>query len=103
MALHELATNAAKYGALSNDIGSVEIQWETGNNDDGLEFFTMSWSEEGGPCVVEPARRGFGSTIIQSALQASVRGTVDLHYVPSGLQFKLIAALPAIAVRDPKP
>lgn len=103
MALHELATNAAKYGALSNDGGSVDIKWETAEFEDGLEFFTMSWSEQGGPCVAEPARRGFGSTIIQSALQSSVRGKVDLHFDPSGLKFKLTAALPSIAERDAGP
>lgn len=100
MALHELATNAAKYGALSNNVGTVVIKWETAANEEGLEFFTMTWSELDGPCVAEPARRGFGSTIIQAALQSSVRGQVDLHFGSPGLQFKLSCALPSIAERD---
>ncbi len=65
MALHELATNSAKYGALSNDIGSVHIKWDTAKDEKGSEFFALSWLEKDGPRVVEPARRGFGSKIIE--------------------------------------
>lgn len=103
MTLHELATNAAKYGALSNDIGSVEIKWEIADDDNDLQSLIMSWSEKDGPCVTMPERRGFGSTIIQSSLQASVRGKVDLRFDPSGLQFKVEAALPAVVERVLKP
>ncbi len=103
MALHELATNAAKYGALSNETGSVDIKWEIVDDENGLENLVMSWSEKGGPCVVEPARRGFGSTIIETSLRASVRGKVDLCFAASGLQFKLTAALPVVVESKPEP
>jgi two-component sensor histidine kinase len=58
--LHELATNAAKYGALSNDSGRVEIHWTVNGE------FTLSWTECGGPDVVPPKRRGFGSTVVKT-------------------------------------
>ena len=62
MALHEPATNAVKYGALSNDDGKVDISWSV---DDRSLF--LSWQEKGGPAVVAPKRKGFGSVLIEQA------------------------------------
>jgi two-component sensor histidine kinase len=61
LALHELATNAGKYGALSVDCGHVDVSWRA----DG-DVFAMSWTESDGPPVSQPERRGFGSTVIES-------------------------------------
>jgi PAS domain S-box-containing protein len=80
LALHELATNAGKYGALSTDAGRVDIGWGT----DG-DTFTMSWTEREGPPVSEPQRRGFGTVVMETMAERSVDGTVDLDYAASGL------------------
>jgi two-component sensor histidine kinase len=83
LALHELATNAGKYGALSTDRGRVDICWTDG------ETFTMSWVERQGPPVSTPERRGFGTTVMEAMAERSVDGTVDLDYAPSGLAWRL--------------
>jgi PAS domain S-box-containing protein len=84
LAMHELATNAGKYGALSMDGGHVNIYWET----DG-HALTMSWTECGGPPASPPERRGFGTVVIQEMVEHSVDGSVDLDYSPSGLTWRL--------------
>jgi len=84
LALHELATNAAKYGALSTDAGRVDVDW--GVHDDTL---TMDWTERGGPPVSPPKRLGFGSTVIEAMTERTVDGTVDLDYAPSGVTWRL--------------
>lgn len=83
MALHELATNAVKYGALSNDTGTVRIEWEI----DGE--FVLRWTEIGGPEVVKPTRSGFGTRMIERALSASLKGTASVDYRPEGIRFEL--------------
>jgi two-component sensor histidine kinase len=84
LALHELATNAGKYGALSTDNGRVDVFWAT---DDGT--LTISWTEREGPPVSAPKRRGFGTTVIGRMAEGSLSGTVDLDYAPSGLTWRL--------------
>jgi PAS domain S-box-containing protein len=84
LALHELATNAGKYGALSTDMGCVDISWGRDN-----DTFTMSWSEREGPAVSAPKRRGFGTTVMEAMAEHSVDGKVDLDYAPSGLAWRL--------------
>jgi PAS domain S-box-containing protein len=84
LAMHELATNAGKYGALSTDRGRVDVCWAT----DG-DAFTMSWTEREGPPVSPPQRRGFGTTVIASMAKATVGGEVQLDYPPSGLVWQL--------------
>lgn len=93
MALHELGTNAVKYGALSNDSGTISINWKI---DDSR--FIFSWEEIGGPEVKPPGRRGFGSRLIERTLAASLGGSAKLEYFPSGLQFHLDA--PKITMID---
>jgi PAS domain S-box-containing protein len=85
LALHELSTNAGKYGALSVDAGRVDVCWRL----DG-DVFTMSWTECDGPCVSRPERCGFGSTVIASMVKQTVNGEVRLDYVPSGVVWHLI-------------
>jgi PAS domain S-box-containing protein len=84
LALHELATNAAKYGALSKNTGQVEIGWGT----DG-DIFTMSWSEQDGPPVSAPQKRGFGTIVMKAMAERSVGGAVDLDYASSGVMWRL--------------
>jgi PAS domain S-box-containing protein len=84
LALHELATNAGKYGALSTDRGRVDIRWRTDR-----DTLTMSWSERDGPPVSAPKQRGFGTIVIGAMAERSVDGTVDFDYAPSGLTWRL--------------
>jgi len=88
MAIHELATNAAKYGSLSNDVGRVVIGWsvEEGN-------FSMSWREQGGPAVSAPTSHGFGTTVIDKLTASSLSADVELTYVPTGLVWKVSCQL----------
>jgi PAS domain S-box-containing protein len=85
LALHELATNASKYGALSADTGCVDIRWEVIDD----HTFTMGWTEREGPSVSPPQRRGFGATVTEAMAESSVGGTVNLDYGPSGVTWRL--------------
>ena len=84
LALHELATNAGKYGALSADRGRVQISWGTVG-----DTFTMSWTDRDGPPVSAPKRRGFGTIVMETMAERSVGGRVDLDYASSGLTWRL--------------
>jgi PAS domain S-box-containing protein len=84
LALHELATNAGKYGALSTDKGRIDIDWGTGDH-----AFSITWTEHGGPPVSAPKRRGFGAIVIEAMAERGVRGKVDLDYAPSGVAWRL--------------
>jgi two-component sensor histidine kinase len=84
LAVHELATNAGKYGALSMDSGWVDVSWGTQDS-----AFTMSWTERDGPPVSAPARRGFGTIVMEAMAARSVNGKVQLDYAPSGLIWRL--------------
>ena len=90
MALHELATNATKYGALSAAGGSVAIRWDL---DQGADQLTLSWREEGGPEVRPPERRGFGSRLIERSLAAELGGRASMTFAPAGLRCDLTAQL----------
>lgn len=84
LGLHELATNAAKYGALSNEAGRVEIRWAL---DD--EKFSFTWSETGGPVVSSPSSSGFGSKILKQVVGGYFSGETELSYDPAGFRFVL--------------
>jgi two-component sensor histidine kinase len=84
LALHELTTNAGKYGALSSEGGRVDICWST----DG-DTFTMSWTECEGPPVSAPERRGFGSIVMETMAERTLNGKVELLYPPSGVTWRL--------------
>jgi two-component sensor histidine kinase len=84
LALHELATNAGKYGALSTDRGRVDVCW--GIDGDTL---AMRWIERDGPPVSAPRQRGFGTIVMEVMTERSVDGKVDLDYAPSGLTWRL--------------
>jgi len=84
MALHELATNAVKYGALSNKIGIVEVSW-TVENGAAPPRLNLRWVERGGPPVKAPSRRGFGSRLIERSLAQDLDGHVEIAFVPTGV------------------
>ena len=87
MALHELATNAAKYGALSNHDGQVRIGWEITTG--AQPAFSISWLEDGGPKVAAPTRKGFGQIVIGRMAEAAVDGRAEIVFRESGLSWKL--------------
>ena len=82
MALHELGTNAAKYGALSVASGRVEVAWNTMRRADE-RWLQLRWQESGGPAVAPPTRRGFGSKLIEEALKETLNGEVSREFEPS--------------------
>lgn len=82
MVMHELTSNAAKYGALSNLIGSVVVEWFQ-NADDGA--LVLVWKERNGPLVQPPARRGFGSVVIERSLLHEIKGSAVLRFDPDGV------------------
>lgn len=84
LALHELATNAVKYGALSAPEGRVEIRWDLRDTPEGARL-EMRWREMGGPAVRPPRSRGFGSRLLERALAAELGGAVQLRFEPAGL------------------
>jgi two-component sensor histidine kinase len=88
MALHELATNAAKYGPLSRPEGRVDLRWDVQQDE-----LKLSWRESGGSLVVPPTRRGFGSRLIENALSAELDGQIHLEFLPGGVHCSITAAL----------
>jgi two-component sensor histidine kinase len=84
MALHELATNAAKYGALANKTGTINVSW-TLRNGAALPRLMLRWVEHGGPTVSAPRRRGFGSRLIERSLAQDLDGKVEIAFAPSGV------------------
>jgi two-component sensor histidine kinase len=89
MALHELATNAGKYGALSTDTGHVDIVWRLERAGGGGRRFTIEWSESGGPTVVAPTRHGFGWSVLCQLTKMSLGADVTLEYAPTGVIWRL--------------
>ena len=89
MAVHELTTNAAKYGALSLSGGSVEVRWEPLQTD-GCKILRLEWRESGGPEVKVPTRRSFGSRLIEGSIRAELNGTAQLTYAPEGLRCEML-------------
>ena len=83
MALHELFTNAVKYGALSNDSGRLQLDWK--RLEGAPPRLLLNWSESGGPPVEKPERRGFGSVLLERSLRQDLGGAVALDFRPAGL------------------
>lgn len=99
MALHELATNSLKYGALSADAGVVEIGWKTENGD-----FRMWWKERGGPPVSgEPERSGFGTMLIRDVPRSSLSAEVTMDFAPGGLCWQVAAPAEAMSAQPDIP
>jgi two-component sensor histidine kinase len=92
MIVHEIATNAAKYGALSNDTGTVALNWET-INENGKPKLRLVWAESGGPHVVAPVQRGFGSRLIERSAHDQLSGEATVDFLPGGVVYTLTSAL----------
>jgi two-component sensor histidine kinase len=92
LALHELATNAVKYGALSNSVGQVEVSWQV-SQEDGKDIFSLRWQERGGPPVTTPERKGFGSVVLEHIMAEFVDTRCELAYAPDGVVYELAGSL----------
>ncbi|MGI6852411.1 sensor histidine kinase [Mesorhizobium sp. 1B3] len=95
LAMNELATNAAKYGAFSDDDGHVELTW-TLEPGPGGEEFRLLWQERNGPDVAPPSRKGFGTRLIEDNLAAEINGSVKLDYAPHGVSCVVFAPRDAL-------
>ena len=93
IAFHELATNAVKYGAFSNKVGSVLISWTIEPSPEGSRL-VLCWREKNGPPVTPPTRKGFGSRVIERGLAQELGGTVDLDYRADGVVCTVSFPLP---------
>jgi two-component system, chemotaxis family, CheB/CheR fusion protein len=99
LVIHELATNAAKHGALSAPTGRVSIRWSidgTGSN----ARFSFRWVERGGPKVTPPAYRGFGTTVLERLVRDDSESTPTIEFASDGLSYELHVAVDAIAARS---
>lgn len=95
MALHELTTNAAKYGALSAAGGRVDIAWRVATGEAGTRRLVLEWREGGGPPVAEPRRRGYGTRLINGGITHELGGQVHLDFAAAGLRCTLDVPLDA--------
>jgi two-component sensor histidine kinase len=87
MACHELTTNAAKYGALSVSSGKISIRWRrVGSVPGAPPRLLIEWRESGGPRVVAPARRGFGSVFVEASIAADLRGASTIAFEEEGVR-----------------
>ncbi len=100
MALHELATNASKYGAFSVPAGRVRVEWSLRVEDCDQQRLTMRWQESGGPPVAPPTRNGFGHTVVEHMAANSLGGTAKLLWEPTGVAWCL--DVPATCLADMK-
>jgi two-component sensor histidine kinase len=92
MIVHEIATNAAKYGALSNESGTVRLDWEIAD-DAPKPRLRMIWTESGGPVVTAPVQRGFGSRLIERSARDQLGGEATVDFLPRGVVYTISCAL----------
>ena len=92
MIVHEIATNAAKYGALSNDTGTVALDWEI-VTENGKPKLRLIWTESGGPLVVAPVQRGFGSQLIERSARDQLGGEATVDFLPRGVVCTVVCSL----------
>jgi two-component sensor histidine kinase len=89
LALHELATNAIKYGALSAPAGKVRVSWSFDGETSAPRALLLSWIERGGPQVTPPERRGFGHVVIGEMVERSLNGKVAMEFAAEGLNWSV--------------
>jgi two-component sensor histidine kinase len=89
MVFHELATNAAKYGALSTKGGHVSVSWSHRRNGHARSWLSIRWEESGGPNVVPLTRSGYGTSVIRDLIPYELGGTVELVHAPEGVRCQL--------------
>ncbi len=97
LTIHELCTNAIKYGALSVETGTIAVDWHLREDDAGRQRLTIEWREQGGPPVTVPERKGFGSRLIEQGFVIQHDGSALLDYRPDGLCCTIELELPATA------
>jgi two-component sensor histidine kinase len=98
MVFHELATNAAKYGALSVPSGRLDVRWKVDRDASGSRVVTLTWQESGGPPVAPPTRRGFGSRLIERST-SELEGEMRYEFDPFGVRYSV--AIPLTAANAP--
>jgi two-component sensor histidine kinase len=102
LAIHELATNAIKYGALSEPAGKVRVSWTFDENPGAAGQILLSWIEQSGPPVSPPARKGFGHVVIGEMVERSLNGKVTVEFACDGLKWRV--SIPAAnLVTEPQP
>ena len=92
MIVHEMATNAAKYGSLSNETGTVTVDWEV-LSDDVPKKLRLIWTESGGPLVVAPVQHGFGSRLIERSARDQLGGEATVDFLPRGVVYTITCLL----------
>ncbi len=92
MIVHEIATNAAKYGALSNDTGRIALDWEV-LAENSKQMLRLIWTETGGPSVVAPVQRGFGSRLIERSARDQLGGEATVDFLPHGVVYTVTCSL----------
>jgi two-component sensor histidine kinase len=102
LALHELATNAIKHGALSVPEGVITVHWELETRGLGPARFRLKWEERNGPEVMPPTRQGFGHIVLQRMTSATLQGKVDHKFDPHGVSWTLEAPEAAVMAREPR-
>ena len=95
IAFNELATNAVKYGAFSNDAGTIAIDWKLDDRADG-RWLCLHWREQNGPPVLPPTRKGFGTRVIEQGLAHELEGKVGLDYAPDGVVCTVYVPAPRV-------
>jgi two-component sensor histidine kinase len=95
LALHELATNAAKYGALSIPEGRVDIAWSVAKAN-GSGQFTFRWQERGGPSVSPPTRKGFGSTVLEHVMAEYFDSPPRIEFASDGVSYEIAGSLKSL-------
>ena len=106
LVVHELATNAVKYGALSADSGQLRVSWRVVSGAEGATSLQLSWTEKGGPPVAprtDRSRSGFGSRLLRGSIERQLGGSLHLDWAPEGLAAKLDLPLERTAARPPSP
>jgi two-component sensor histidine kinase len=102
LALHELATNAIKHGALTVPGGVITVCWEFETRCLGPARFRLKWKERNGPEVMSPTRQGFGHIVLQRMTAATLQGKVDHKFDPHGVSWTLEAPAAAVMAREPR-
>ena len=103
LVIHEMMTNSAKYGALCDSLGRVDVRWER----DALDYLVLHWRESGGPAVRAPSRRGFGTTIIERSIPYELKGEAEVRYEVAGVEARFtvppafVRAAPPVTAKEP--
>jgi two-component system CheB/CheR fusion protein len=100
LAIHELATNAIKYGALSQPSGRVDVSWRVENGSDPIQLI-FDWRERGGPRIESPQRKGFGTELLEKTLAFELKGKTTLTYNSTGLHGTIAIPLNRRVVHTP--